>query len=198
MIFTSIRVIRPKDRTSPVLAFVDISMDNGIQLRDMRLMRNRDESGYVLRMPTRKAKNGVYRDIFNPISNDVRTELTNAILEALHMAEDNNVNEFTLEKETEPRLPEFSSIHVHRFPNNRQLKALASCVVDGSIVLSGIAVLLNEDTKALQLTMPNHTIVRTGGHASYYRMTQESYKVLYDDIMSAYSAAPVEDSESEA
>lgn len=193
MKITSIRVIRPKDRTSPVLAYADVELSTGIQLRDMRLLRRRSEDEPpLLRMPSKPSKNGVSRDIYNPITKEAREELTQAVIKALQQAVEQNVNDLTVSFEEAATTPMFGNIHIHRFPHNRQLKAFASCVVDGEIALNRLAVVLDEETKALRLTMPNHTIVRTGGFASYYRMNPDSYKLLYEEVMGAYTAAAVE------
>ena len=43
MTITKIRVIRPKDRTSPVLAYANVEIDESVTLRDMRLLRSAEE-----------------------------------------------------------------------------------------------------------------------------------------------------------
>lgn len=192
MMFTSVRVIRPKDRSLAVQAYAEASLDNGVQLRDMRLTKSRTEPDkYLLWMPSTKSKRGISSDVYNPISNEAREELTNAIVDALQQAIDKNVNELTVEnKAVEPRPPRFSNVHIHKFPENTKLKAFASCTMDGAVALNRIAIILDPTTKALQLTMPNHTVVRSPNIVSYYRMTKESYKLLYETVMAAYQLAP--------
>ena len=46
-----------------------------------------------------------------------------------------------------------------------------------------IAVILDMDTKALKLTMPNHDIAQSGAYASYYRLTPEAYQKLFNQVM---------------
>ena len=133
MTITKVRVIRPKDRTSPVLAFANVELNGSVTLRDMRLLRSSEEGGAPrLKMPTKQSKSGVYR----------------------------------------------------------QLKAFASCLVDGDVAIHRIAVILDMDTKALKLTMPNHDIAQSGAYASYYRLTPEAYQKLYNQVMEEYSKMP--------
>lgn len=189
MEFKDIRIVRPKDRTSPVLAFADVSLTNGVQLCDMRLMKNTaDETKYILRMPMKASKRGHYLAVFNPIDNKVTKQLLEAVVDAYQKTVEQNKNEFTVSFETEPTEPEFSQIHVYRFARNRQLKALVSCVMDNSIQLNRMAIMLNEDTKGLQLVMPGRIVTKTGRFTSYYRMDRDHYKQLYEAVMSAYTA----------
>lgn len=185
----SIRIIRPKDRTSAVLAFTDVALANGVQLCDMRLMRNKEDAdSYILRMPTIKSKRGNYLTVFNPTSSEVMKQLTDAVADAYLKTVELNTNEHTVEFEVEAAEPEFSQIYVHRFSQYRQLKALVSCVMDDSIRLNRMTIRLNEDTKSLQLVMPSRIIVKTGWSTSYYRMSKELHMKLYENVMQVYAA----------
>lgn len=191
MTITKVRVIRPKDRTSPVLAFANVELNGSVTLRDMRLLRSSEEGGAPrLKMPTKQSKSGVYRDIYNPINAEARQAMTDAVMKCLQKAVDEDKNEMEMEFETAAGEVEFSGLRVRRFPNNRQLKAFASCLVDGDIAIHRIAVILDMDTKALKLTMPNHDIAQSGAYASYYRLTPEAYQKLYSQVMEEYSKMP--------
>ena len=191
MTITKVRVIRPKDRTSPVLAFANVELNGSVTLRDMRLLRSSEEGGAPrLKMPTKQSKSGVYRDIYNPINAEARQAMTDAVMKCLQKAVDEDKNEMEMEFETAAGEVEFSGLRVRRFPNNRQLKAFASCLVDGDIAIHRIAVILDMDTKALKLTMPNHDIAQSGAYASYYRLTPEAYQKLYNQVMEEYSKMP--------
>ena len=191
MTITKVRVVRPKDRTSPVLAFANVELNGSDTLRDMRLLRSSEEGGAPrLKMPTKQSKSGVYRDIYNPINAEARQAMTDAVMKCLQKAVDEDKNEMEMEFETAAGEVEFSGLRVRRFPNNRQLKAFASCLVDGDIAIHRIAVILDMDTKALKLTMPNHDIAQSGAYASYYRLTPEAYQKLYSQVMEEYSKMP--------
>lgn len=191
MTITKVRVIRPKDRTSPVLAFANVELNGSVTLRDMRLLRSSEEGGAPrLKMPTKQSKSGVYRDIYNPINAEARQAMTDAVMKCLQKAVDEDKNEMEMEFEAATGEVEFSGLRVRRFPNNRQLKAFASCLIDGDIAIHRIAVILDMDTKALKLTMPNHDIAQSGAYASYYRLTPEAYQKLYNQVMEEYSKMP--------
>lgn len=191
MTITKVRVIRPKDRTSPVLAFANVELNGSVTLRDMRLLRSSEEGGAPrLKMPTKQSKSGVYRDIYNPINAEARQAMTDAVMKCLQKAVDEDKNEMEMEFEAATGEVDFSGLRVRRFPNNRQLKAFASCLVDGDIAIHRIAVILDMDTKALKLTMPNHDIAQSGAYASYYRLTPEAYQKLYSQVMEEYSKMP--------
>ena len=147
MTITKVRVIRPKDRTSPVLAFANVELNGSVTLRDMRLLRSSEEGGAPrLKMPTKQSKSGVYRDIYNPISAEARQAMTEAVVKCLQKAVDEDKNDAELTFEVEPGEVEFSGLRIRRFPNNRQLKAFASCLVDGDVAIHRIAVILDMDT----------------------------------------------------
>lgn len=184
-----IRIVRPKDRTSPVLAFADVALANGVQLCDMRLMKNTaDDTKYILRMPMKASKRKHFLSVFNPIDSKTTKQLTDAVADAYQKTVEQNTNEYTVSFEVEPTEPKFSQIHVYRFARNRQLKALVSCVMDDCIQLNRMSVLLNEDTKSLQLVMPGRIVAKTGRFTSYYRMERALYMQLYEAVMSAYTA----------
>lgn len=190
MDITSVRVIRPKDRTSPVLCFADISIDSGVQLRDARLLRPRQEGGKpMLRMPSQQNKNGERRDVYNPIVNEAREQMTAAVMTALKEAEEADKNDYTATFEPSTKLPEFSSVRIRKLEDSRQVKAFVSCIMDDAIALNRMAIVLDENTKMLRVSVPNHNIVRTGGFASYYRMQKQEYGLLYNAVMEAYTAA---------
>ena len=97
MTITKVRVIRPKDRTSPVLAFANVELNGSVTLRDMRLLRSSEEGGAPwLKMPTKQSKSGVYRDIYNPISAEARQTMTEAVVKCLQQAIDDDKNEAEL------------------------------------------------------------------------------------------------------
>jgi len=199
MDITAVRVIRPKDRTSPVLCFADISIDSGVQLRDARLLRPREEGGKpLLRMPSQQNKNGAFRDVYNPIVNEAREQMTAAVMAALKEAEEADKNDYTATFEPSTKLPEFSSIRIRRLDDDRPVKAFVSCIMDNAVALNRMAIVLDDATKMLRVSMPNHNIVRTGGFASYYRMQKQEYSLLYNAIMKAYTESENEDAASGA
>lgn len=193
MTITKIRVIRPKDRTSPVLAFADVELDGSVTLRDMRLLKSSEPGGEPwLKMPTKQTKAGTYQDVYNPINVETRKAMTAAVVSCLQLAIEADKNEMEMETGAEAAEPVFSGVRVRRFQNNREMRALVSVLVDESVALNRIAILLDEETKALKLSMPNHDIGTSGAFISYFRTTPGAYQKLYKTIMEAYSAPPSE------
>lgn len=191
MNITSIRIVRPKDRTSSVLAYVDIEISGSVTLRAIRMVKNKQDE-YLLRMSGHKSKNGTYRDMFNPISTPARDEMTAAVVRVFEQAVEQDVNELKVQVAEVTAPPAFTNIHIHRFPQNRHLKAFASCLLNGEIALNRLAIVLDNETQMLRLSMPSFEIARTGGFASYYRLNAESYKALYDAVISAYAISSME------
>lgn len=189
MIISSVRIIRPKDRASSVLAFADMTVDGGVTFRSMRLIRSREEDGKpVLRMPRAELKNGTYQDVYNPVSTEVRIQMTDAVISALEGAEAAGVNDFTLEFDVEPVQPDFSRVRIRKFPENRTVKAFTSCILDEAIAMNRMAIILNEETQALRISMPSYPSPRGSGNTSYYRLRQEQYGLLYNAMLAAYTA----------
>lgn len=195
MVISSVKVIRPRDRASSVLAFADMTIDGGVTFRSMRLIRSAAEDGRpILRMPRVELKSGMHQDVYNPVSAEVRTQMTDAVIAALEGAEAAGVNDFTLEFDVEPAQPDFSRIRIRKFPGNRTVKAFTSCILDESIAMNRMAILLDEETKALRISMPSYPSPRGSGNTSFYRLQQEQYGLLYNGMMEAYAAPDEEES----
>jgi stage V sporulation protein G len=59
-------------------AFVNVTFDNEFVVRGMKVIKG--TSGYFISMPSRKMKDGKYRDIAHPIRNDFRQKIEKEIL----------------------------------------------------------------------------------------------------------------------
>jgi len=59
----------------PVLAFANIILDNKFIIRGIALVET-EKNGRFISMPSRKLKNGKFRNIFHPLNTDIRKELT--------------------------------------------------------------------------------------------------------------------------
>lgn len=190
MVITSVRVIRPKNRSLPILAYADITLDTGILLRGIQLHRGQTEdTPFTLRMPSQQSRSGAVRNIFHPINKETRDQLTEAVVAAYTQAEEKDVNEHTLTFDVTPSTPEFGQFRIHKFTDYQQLKGFASCVLDGAIALNCIAIILDSETKMLRVSPPTHYAARVDGHVSYYRLPADEFKRLYEDIMAAYADA---------
>lgn len=81
MNITDIRV-RLLNTESRLRAVCSITIDDQIVLHDIRIIES--EEGLFFAMPSKKLKNGSYRDICHPINQEARNELEELIFNAYH------------------------------------------------------------------------------------------------------------------
>ncbi len=68
-------------RREPKLkAYANVTFDNAFVVRGIKVIEG--QKGLFISMPSRKDKNGEYRDIAHPINNDMREKMQKAILDA--------------------------------------------------------------------------------------------------------------------
>lgn len=199
----STRVIRPKDRSSAVLANVEITFDTGIKLLNMHLLKSRKEgTPNYLKMPSITTQNGHVRSVYNPITNELRPLMTKAAEDALAQAVAAGVNDFTATfEEMGPesyRTPTFSNIQVHWFDNDKPVRAFASLLMDDCIAINRLAVVRDQNTKMLTVRIPTHPFQNKGKQIGYYRIQGAAYDQLYEQVMAAYSNRPADESEKSA
>lgn len=76
MEITEVRLtLRQEDRLK---AFVSITFDNAFVIRGLKVIDG--NTGLFVAMPSRRGKDGTFRDIAHPINNDTRTMIENAVL----------------------------------------------------------------------------------------------------------------------
>jgi stage V sporulation protein G len=77
MEFTEVRVtLRDEPRLK---AFVNITFDDDFVIRGMKVIEGR--KGLFVAMPSRKGKDGTFRDIAHPINNNMRKRLEKVVLD---------------------------------------------------------------------------------------------------------------------
>lgn len=191
----STRVIRPKDRSSVVLANVEITFDTGIKLLNMHLFKPRNEGGSnFLKMPTITTQTGAVRGVYNPTSQEMREKMTKAAEAALAQAVEAGVNDFTATfEEMDPetyRVPKFSNFQIHWFDNDKPVRAFVSLLMDDCIALNRLAVVRDENTQMLAVRIPTHPLQRGRRQIGYYRIQGSAYDQLYNQVIEAYSNRP--------
>lgn len=191
----STRVIRPKDRSSVVLANVEITFDTGIKLLNMHLFKPRNEEGAnYLKMPTITTQTGVVRGVYNPTSQEMREKMTKAAEAALAQAVEAGVNDYTaVFEELAPeayRAPKFSNFYIHWFDNDKPVRAFVSLLMDDCIALNRLAVVRAPDTQMLAVRIPKHPIQKGRRQVGYYRILGSAYDQLYSQVIAAYSNRP--------
>ncbi|WP_457549708.1 SpoVG family protein [Archaeoglobus sp.] len=63
-----------------VKAYASVSLDNEFVVKGLKVVEN--EKGVRVLMPSRKAKDGSYQDIFHPMSKEARAKIVDAVLKA--------------------------------------------------------------------------------------------------------------------
>lgn len=203
------RVIRPKDRSSVVLATAELLFDNGVRVVNMHLLKPREgQEGNQLRMPVVHTKSGTTLNPFNPSSPEFRAAMHKAVEETLAEAVEAQVNDYTKVFETveEFRMPVFSRLKLHKFPDKHiPVKAMVSVTVDGELRLNRIAVIKAIDPPAYVVQLPTYTLQSGRRPARYFRFQAEPYEALYKLVTDAYFKVaevaedePVQDTEEPA
>ena len=79
MKITDVRVRKVSANEGNLRAVVSITMDDEFVVHDIKVIEG--DKGLFIAMPSRKASDGVYRDIAHPISKTTREMIQNRILE---------------------------------------------------------------------------------------------------------------------
>ncbi len=61
-------------------AYVSITIDNAFVVRDLKIIRGND--GLFVAMPSKKRKDGQFKDIAHPLNQETRDEIERAVFEA--------------------------------------------------------------------------------------------------------------------
>lgn len=78
MEITDIR-IRKVNADGKLKAYVTVTFDESFVVHNVKIIEG--DSGVFIAMPSRKTKNGVYKDVAHPINTEFRTVLQNRILD---------------------------------------------------------------------------------------------------------------------
>ncbi|MGC8866644.1 MAG: septation regulator SpoVG [Elusimicrobiales bacterium] len=82
MEITEVRIhLRPD---SKLKAFATVTFDNIFVVHNVKIVTGR--KGLVVSMPSRKVKDGSYKDVAHPITNEFRSKLEKAVLDAYNKA----------------------------------------------------------------------------------------------------------------
>ena len=77
MAITEVRITL---RDEPKLkAFANVTFDNAFVIRGLKIIDGK--KGLFISMPSRRAKDGTYRDIAHPINNEMRQAIEQAVLD---------------------------------------------------------------------------------------------------------------------
>jgi stage V sporulation protein G len=79
-------------------AYVTIVLDHCFVIRDVKVIRG--PKGYFVAMPSKKRKDGTFRDIAHPINRETREKMEQKILEAYEGATGVNIGEIRMLNES--------------------------------------------------------------------------------------------------
>ena len=86
MKITSVSVRKITKENSRLRGIASVLLDDSFAIHDIRIIEG--DNGLFIAMPSRKTATGEYKDVWHPINPDVRTEFTNAVLDAYNKAEE--------------------------------------------------------------------------------------------------------------
>lgn len=78
MEITEVKVYPAKDG-GRLKAYATIVFDNSFIIRDLKVIEG--DKGYFVSMPSRKRKDGTFRDIVHPLNSEMRRDIENRIIE---------------------------------------------------------------------------------------------------------------------
>lgn len=70
--------VHPVKGNNKLKAYATVVFDNSFIVRDLKIIEGND--GYFISMPSRRTKDGSFRDIAHPLNTDMRTALEEAII----------------------------------------------------------------------------------------------------------------------
>ena len=76
---TDLRIRKGYEEDSKVKAVVSATLDDSYVVHGIKILKS--EEGYFIAMPSKKLKEGEYKDIFHPINSEARQILQSEILE---------------------------------------------------------------------------------------------------------------------
>jgi len=78
MQITEVKVYLVKD-SGRLKAYATIIFDNNFIIRDLKIIEG--DKGFFVSMPSRRRKDGSFRDIVHPLNSDTRQEIENAVID---------------------------------------------------------------------------------------------------------------------
>lgn len=83
MQITSVKVRKTFDTAGALKAIVSVTFDDALAVHDIKVVEVNGRT--IVTMPAVKGNDGEFRDIIHPINSQLRTELTDAVLEELQV-----------------------------------------------------------------------------------------------------------------
>lgn len=90
MKITDVRVRKIKS-DGKLKAYVTVTFDDAFVIHNVKVIEGKN--GFFIAMPSRRTKNGEYKDVAHPIHSDFRTNMKDVILEAYDKADEQDAIE---------------------------------------------------------------------------------------------------------
>jgi stage V sporulation protein G len=143
MDFTEVRVtLRDEPRLK---AFVNVTFDDDFVVRGMKVIEGR--KGLFVAMPSRKGKDGTFRDIAHPINNEMRKKLEKVVLD-----------EYYSKCEEEGKTPESSNLEQEDFEAPDDNMNVDSVSEEESSEVADLEEEINSDIEGVELTSDEEII----------------------------------------
>ena len=143
MDFTEVRVtLRDEPRLK---AFVNVTFDDDFVVRGMKVIEGR--KGLFVAMPSRKGKDGTFRDIAHPINNEMRKKLEKVVLD-----------EYYNKCEEEGKTPESSNLEQEDFEAPDDNMDVDSVSEEERSEVADLEEEINNDIEGVELTSDEEII----------------------------------------
>lgn len=86
MKITEVKVFPAKDNGSRLKAYATLVFDNDFIIRDLKVIEG--EKGLFVSMPSRRRKDGSFRDIVHPLNSDTRKMIEEQVIGEFHKVKD--------------------------------------------------------------------------------------------------------------
>jgi len=85
MLITEVKVFPARESGSRLKAYATVVFDNCFIIRDLKVIEG--DKGLFVSMPSRRRKDGTFRDIVHPLNSEMRKTIEDAIIEAYKKVE---------------------------------------------------------------------------------------------------------------
>lgn len=79
MEITEVKVYPAKENGSRLKAYATVVFDNSFIIRDLKVIEG--DKGFFVSMPSRRRKDGTFRDIVHPLNSDMRKAIEDTIIQ---------------------------------------------------------------------------------------------------------------------
>lgn len=88
MVITEVKVF-PAKESGRLKAYATVVFDNCFIVRDLKIIEG--DKGYFVSMPSRRRKDGTFRDIVHPLNSETRTMIEERIVEEFKKVEETGI-----------------------------------------------------------------------------------------------------------